>query len=277
MRVWNVELGLAVHVEAPNGRYIVIDLGSSQSVSPLRHLSGEDVGYLVITHPHLDHFSDILNFEIAKPNVLWRVHAYTDAEIMEGAQERDKLKFKKYCDVCTRYNGTLSPSESPATGEPFEGLTATVYSSSSCDKNNKNNFSGIVVLKLGNAKIVVCGDNEKESFQHLMLDMDFKEAVSGSYVLVAPHHGRESGYYKDFVSCVKPLITIISDTSKGTTSVTEKYGDDTIGFKVHNCVTSKDESRYCLTTRNDGNIDVTFGETDIPGYLGTLYIETHVR
>lgn len=25
MQVWNVELGLAIHIKAPNGKYIVID------------------------------------------------------------------------------------------------------------------------------------------------------------------------------------------------------------------------------------------------------------
>ena len=30
MKVWNVELGLAVHIKAPNGKYVVIDLGSTQ-------------------------------------------------------------------------------------------------------------------------------------------------------------------------------------------------------------------------------------------------------
>ena len=29
MKIWNVELGLAVHIKAPNGKYIVIDLGSN--------------------------------------------------------------------------------------------------------------------------------------------------------------------------------------------------------------------------------------------------------
>ena len=59
MKVWDVELGLAVHIQAPNGKYIVIDLGSKEGVSPLRRLYYENVGYMVITHPHHDHFSDI--------------------------------------------------------------------------------------------------------------------------------------------------------------------------------------------------------------------------
>jgi hypothetical protein len=44
MKIWNVELGLAVHIKAPNGKYIVIDLGSTSSVSPLQSLRGNDIG-----------------------------------------------------------------------------------------------------------------------------------------------------------------------------------------------------------------------------------------
>lgn len=104
----------------------------------------------------------------------------------------------------------------------------------------------------------------------------FKKAVENAYVLVAPHHGRESGYYNDFVSLVNPYITIISDTSKGDTSVTEKYANITKGYSVFNRLTFKNEQRKCLTTRNDGNIQVGFGEIDDPKYSGYLHIETHV-
>ena len=40
--------------------------------------------------------------------------------------------------------------------------------------------------------------------------------------------------------------------------------------------TLKNEQRKCLTTRNDGNIQVGFGEIDDPKYSGYLHIETHV-
>ena len=62
MKVWAVDLGLAVHVEAPNGRYIVIDLGSKDGVEPLKTLAQKRVGYMVITHPHHDHFRRIGHF-----------------------------------------------------------------------------------------------------------------------------------------------------------------------------------------------------------------------
>ena len=70
MTVWDVQLGLAIHVKAPNGKYIVIDLGTgTYNTSPLRKRMWDNIAYMVITHPHLDHISDILNFDINPPKI----------------------------------------------------------------------------------------------------------------------------------------------------------------------------------------------------------------
>ena len=276
MKIWNVELGLAVHIKAPNGRYIVIDLGSTNSTSPLLALNGKDVGYLVITHPHFDHFSDINNIKYIRPDVLWRCKSYTRSELLDGARESDKGKINRYCDFVDSYNGQLLPHQDPGTGTPFNGLKAELFQTSTCDKSNKNNFSAIVILKLGNAKIVVCGDNESESFEKLMAQSEFRDAIKDAWVLVAPHHGRESGYYPDFVNLVNPYITIISDTNKSETSAVSKYSSKSKGYKVNNKLSGEKEDRYCLTTRKDGNIEVIFGETDSYGYGGTLQINTNI-
>lgn len=275
MKVWAVDLGLAVHVEAPNGRYIVIDLGSKDGVSPLQALSGKDVGYMVITHPHHDHFSDIKNIDCAKPVVLWRVKTYTKDELLDGVRDSEIDDFMRYCDFEKTFNSKVSDDNKPSTGIPFGGLSARVLSTKQCDKRNKNNFSAIVVLQLGNAKVVVCGDNEKDSFDELMSNEDFKEAVAGAFVLVAPHHGRDSGFHEKYVELVKPYITIISDTKRGTTSVTEKYEAYTKGYNVHNMSSGYLEKRLCLTTRKDGNIKVVFGESENPQYLGRLNVYSH--
>ena len=139
MKVWDVELGLSIHVEAPNGKYIVIDLGSKYDVNPLKTLSGKEVGYMVITHPHHDHFSDIKNIDCARPSVLWRVRAYTREELIKGVRMEELDDFDRYCDFCESYTGTLQSKNDPTTTIPFDGLTADVFYTWDCDKVNKNN------------------------------------------------------------------------------------------------------------------------------------------
>lgn len=273
MKIWDVELGLAIHIEAPNGRYIVIDLGSKNGVSPISYLQGKDVGYMVITHPHYDHFSDVQNIGNARPRVLWRCKSYTFQELINEATTDKREIVNAYCTFVDSYTATITTPNNPETEYPFDGLTAEIFATNSCEKSNKNNFSAIVVLRLGNAKIVVCGDNEEKSLKYLMLSENFRSAVKNAWVLVAPHHGRESAYHDDFVSLVSPDITIISDTSKVSTSAADKYSEKSKGYDVYNCSTQEKKHRKCLTTRKDGNIIVRFGESDDPKYIGTLSVE----
>lgn len=274
MTVWDVQLGLAIHVKAPNGKYIVIDLGTgtpeSGNSSPLRKRMWDNIAYMIITHPHLDHISDILNFDTNAPKILQRAKSLTNEEVMRGVRDYDKAKFKKYCDINDRYNSPVKYDDENNTDYAgnYGGLEIQTFSTSACDHSNFNNFSIITVFKFSGVKVVVCGDNEKDSFDKLMKGNDFKNAVRNADVLVAPHHGRESAYHSEFVSLANPRITIISDTNKNDASAVNKYTQNSRGWKV------RGQERKCLTTRNDGNITVEFGESDDPNYSGALYIST---
>lgn len=269
--VWDVQLGLAIHVKAPNGKYIVIDLGTgTYNTSPLRKRMFDNIAYMIITHPHLDHISDILNFDINAPKILCRPPLLTNEEVMEGVRQCDRAKFEKYCQINDRYNSPVKYDDENYTGNPnnYGGLEIQTFSTSLCDHSNFNNFSMITVFQFSGIKVIVCGDNEKDSFDVLMRRSDFKDAVRNADVLVAPHHGRESAYHSDFVSLVNPRITIISDTTKSDASAVDKYTQRSRGWTV------RGEERKCLTTRNDGNITVEFGECNDPNYCGTLHITT---
>ncbi len=271
MTVWDVQLGLAIHVKAPNNKYIVIDLGTgTYNTSPLRKRMWDNIAYMVITHPHLDHISDILNFDINAPKILCRPPLLTNEEVMEGVRQCDRAKFEKYCQINDRYNSPVKYDDENYTGNlnNYGGLEIQTFSTSLCDHSNFNNFSMITVFQFSGIKVVVCGDNEKDSFDKLMKESDFKNVVRSADVLVAPHHGRESAYHSEFVSLVNPRITIISDTTKSDASAVDKYAQKSRGWKV------RGEERKCLTTRNDGNITVEFGESADPNYYGTLHITT---
>ena len=275
MTVYNVQLGLAVHIKAPNGKYIIIDLGTgvqgSGNESPLLKRLYDDIGYMIITHPHLDHIDDILNFDRNAPTTLNLATSITNEEVMSGVRECDKSKFTKYCEVNNRYSSPVSATTDPENPDNYGGLHIHVFKTSSCDKANFNNFSSVIVLELADCKIVVCGDNEKESLELLMKREAFKDVVKNADVLVAPHHGRESGFRDDFVSLVSPALTIISDTTKSDASAVDKYREKTRGWKVWDRNGNSSE-RFCLTTRSDGNVVVTFGESEDPNYSSILAV-----
>ena len=275
MTVYDVQLGLAVHVKAPNGKYIIIDLGTGSlgggNESPLLKRLHDDIGYMIITHPHLDHIDDILNFDRNTPTTLYRANSISNDEVMKDVRECDKPKFKKYCEINDRYSSPVSASTDPYNPDNYGGLLIKNFKTGACEKDNFNNFSSITVFRLASCKIVVCGDNEKKSLGILMNDASFKESVKDADVLIAPHHGRESGFHDSFVSLVNPAVTIISDTSKSDASAIDKYSKLTRGWKVWDR-NGNSSYRYCLTTRSDGNIRVIFGESDDPKFSGILQV-----
>lgn len=278
MKVWNVELGLAIHIKTPNGKYVVIDLGASKEVSPavelnkiMKYEPGSYVQYMILTHPHKDHFDDILHVNLVHPRVLCRVKDYSEEEIMQGAGN-EKEKFQAYCKFVNEYTSGVSDvdEDNPRKGSAMGGLFVTTFQAKKCDKENINNFSKVAILELGNAKIVVCGDPEIKALTELMGNNEFREKVKNSWVLVAPHHGRESSFLPEFVSLVNPYLTIVSDTSKCATSAADKYCSKSRGWMVTDKSSGQRDKRWCLTTRKDGNIEVTFGESDDAKYSGHL-------
>jgi len=273
MKIWDVELGLSIHIKTPNDKYIIIDLGRKDGQSPLQYLRGKEVGYMVITHPHRDHIDDIMNISIAKPKVLWRVKDYSRDELLSTARNyADRDVINRYCDFVDSYNCPVSTDERPSSGTPFDGLTAEVFHTNKCGKSNINNFSAITVIKLSSIKIVICGDNESASFNKLMENDSFKNCVQNADILIAAHHGRESGFHNEFVNLVSPRLTIVSDSINPDTTAVSRYSAKSKGWKVFD-KWGYSETRKCLTTRSDGNIEIVFGESSDPKYVNMLHVK----
>ena len=82
-------------------------------------------------------------------------------------------------------------------------------------KTNLNNHSIVTVIEYQGVKILSPGDNEPPSWEELLADVAFREAIRNTHVLVAPHHGRESGFHPGLFDHISPLLTIISDGKDG--------------------------------------------------------------
>ena len=85
---WNVEHGSAALIQTPNGQQIAIDLGAGAGFSPLQHMK-YGIGIhqpdkVIITHPHMDHIEDILDFDLLSPRNLMRPRQLTADDISIG-------------------------------------------------------------------------------------------------------------------------------------------------------------------------------------------------
>ena len=269
MVFWDVQHGNATYIKTPNGRHVVIDLGTGSykgknvSFSPLLHIKKrygvKNINFLRITHPHKDHISDILNFYELYPRTFSRPSGLTKDDVMKDVRKEDKPYYEKYFEIDEFYSAPLSEEDKLDKPENWGGaLFESFYPP--LDRTNINNCSHVTVIAYAQSKIIIPGDNEPSSWQELLKRVSFRNAIKNADILLAPHHGRESGWCKDLFEYFKPRLTIISDGRFGDTSATDRYSKVSTGWIVHKR-SGDDEKRYCVTTRNDGVIFVEFGFT----------------
>jgi len=281
---WDVQHGNASYIKSPNGRHIVIDLGTGsyanndQIFSPLLHLKNRynvaQLDYIIVTHPHLDHIDDILNFDYLSPIVFRRPSHLSKEDILSGVREEDRQKFDKYLEINNRYNeplGENNPND-PSIPDNYGGLIVNDFTSISCSTSNINDHSIVTVISYAGIKVIFSGDNELASFNELMENEQFVNVVKDADILLAPHHGRNSGYHNDFVSIVNPRLVIISDSHFCDTSAISRYVNKCRGWTVYKRDGSSEE-RKCLTTRNDGVITVNFGN----GSSNTPFLNVKIK
>lgn len=266
---WDVQHGNATYIKTPNGTHIVQDLGTgsygmdNKGFSPLLYLKNRwgvnRLDYVIITHPHRDHIADIMNLQQLSPRVLCRPRHLPKDSIMRNIRQEDRCLFEKYFEIDQLSSVKVPPSEDPELPENNGGVDIQVFSPCLCSTSNINNLSSVTVLSYANSKVILPGDNEPPSWKELLEKTNFKDAIRNADIFLAPHHGRESGYFSELFEYFVPKLTVISDGRFCDTSATNRYSKST-GWTVHHRSGEKEE-RYCVTTRNDGVIVVRLGYT----------------
>lgn len=278
--VWDVQHGNAIFIKTPNNKYIVIDMGvgnyskeDDEKFSPLEYLSKKcgikNLDLMIISHPHKDHIDDILNFDLVKPRQINKLNVGN--ELLDGARSSDEELFKKYITICNDYDRTVTNEESMNNPENTDGVETKVFRSNNFANTDYNNRSIITVITYGDFKIVIPGDNEKESLEDLLINNSgFKTIIEKADILVAPHHGRESGYLSAFVSHISPKLVIISDGKYKPTSANPKYSYNGSGMTTCNHSTHKVEERKMLTTNSDKEILINVNPVKNGNYNPTV-------
>ncbi len=273
---WDVQHGNAIFIDTPNKNFVV-DLGTgtyanNKEFSPLKHLNKkygiEQIDNVIISHQHRDHLDDIFNFDSVSPKVLTHPNHLTDSDIKEDNRNCDEEVIDKYLEIRRRYTGSVA--EDPKNPSNNGGVDIKFFLTKDCSKSNLNNHSLVLVIQYNSYKFLIPGDNESPSWNNLLDNDDFISAISGTNILFAPHHGRQNGYHSDLFSYISPQLTIISDGRFNDTSATSRYSSHSSGKRVERR-TASSETRYCVTTRNDGVVYNEVGlDVNSKRYLKTV-------
>lgn len=257
MTFFDVGHGSCAHIQTPNGKNILVDIGGSDDFSPAYHLAYvERIGILdalVITHPHEDHYHDIMNLERygIKPRVLSRTKSGFPIDRTK-LDEKDRDKVDYINAMNDSYTKAVEPDEDPFLACVNGGLKWQSFypDQSDRDREDPNTFSGIYVLTFGGRKIILTGDNNKEILERMVKNRDVANAVKNADFLLAPHHGRTTDFCSDFFELVNPAATIISDKC----CEHDSQVDSAEAYNNGRGIWLNGEARYVLTTRKDGNI-----------------------
>jgi competence protein ComEC len=219
MRVnfYNVEHGSCTHIITPTNKHFLVDIGSREDKSISAYIKscylgfGETIDWLVITHPHQDHIYDLLN--MFNYNIAPRIFSRPESafNVIPSSDNKTHVDIiNKVNNMNRSYIDKIDWSSSPLNQQYNGGVDIQIFypDEKFCTKEDLNTFSSIIILTFGSFKFVLTGDNPAAILKNMTL---FKTAIRDANVLLAPHHGRDSEFCKEFVTKVKPMLTVISD------------------------------------------------------------------
>lgn len=263
LQIFDVEHGACALLTADNGTRLMIDCGHNASTGwkPGTYLRQREIYHLdmlAVTNYDEDHVSGANDlFDMINVDWLWRNPSVSASQI-KSLKSEDGMGpgiERLVQEIQGNFSGPPSAIRSP---DPvFNGLTERkAYYNSFPLFDDENNLSFAVFLKCHGVGVMFTGDLESDGFTRLMKDnANFRRALGETHIFVAPHHGREGGCCEEALPFLSNVYYVaISD--KGYMHDTQ----ETLPFyyRMSKGGPYGNETRYVLTTRNDGEIIFNF-------------------
>lgn len=276
VRIWDVEHGACVTVQhvgasGERGRLAMIDCGSSDDWHPANHIAYVEgrsrLDYLFITNADRDHMSGLRGLADANVPIttLFRNRSYTAEDIRQIKLRSGPLgaDAQRYVELCSSHNSPVI--------EPFDqcmgGITAAVFSNDYPRFVDTNNLSLAVFIKFGQFKILFPGDLEKEGWLALLTQRAFRAELADTNVLLASHHGRDSGFCPQVFDYFTPDCVVISDkpimyeTQQTVPDYRNVLRPCGVNIRFAGGLPYARGKRHVLTTRRDGWIEFRVTES----------------
>lgn len=191
---------------------------------------GKSIFRFVLTHPDMDHMAGMYRLFEQEGSI--DVVNFWDTENNKPDPEKtgphyDPNDWEAYKKI------RKTDSENPRILNLYGGAKGQFYTEDGIsvlspakplvdecnDSGDWNNLSQVLRIDYGRSSVLLPGDAEEKAQKEIV--GNYGENLK-STILKAPHHGRESGFYKEFVENVHPDYTIIS-TGKKECDASNKY------------------------------------------------------
>lgn len=257
LKIFDVEHGSCSLLTCDDNTRLMLDCGHNGTTGwrPGQYLRGQGVSHLdmlAVTNYDEDHVSGIIDLtENVGIGWLWRNVGVETKHLKDiKAEDAMGVGIEHLCNLIENVftgSGTNYPS--------FSGLTRTSFYHSYPTFEDENNLSMVVLLECHGKGVLFTGDLEYEGWIEMLKRTDFVEALRETRVLIAPHHGRESGCCEEAMKLMSSLnYVVISD--KGYMYDTQK----TVPFYASYAKGGpfRGTERKVLTTRKDNRIGFSF-------------------
>jgi hypothetical protein len=256
------------------GPLAMIDSGDTKTWSPGRFirsvLGRTTLDYLFITNADQDHMSDLRGLSQAGVTVdtLIRNASYTGTtmraiKLGSGPLTGDA---EWYVGACDSFN---VPTSRPF-NECMNGIICETFCNPFPRFIDTNNLSLVVFVQYGGVTFLFPGDLERGGWLALLERPDFRTWLGRVSVLMASHHGRESGFCREVFDFCWPHAVVISDkpivhdTQRTVPDYRAVVRDDGV------IVRTTTKRRHVLTTRRDGSMQFEVNDSGL-AFIDTEY------
>ena len=263
--IFDVNHGFCAFVKSSTGCTLLIDLGKSDVFSPIDYILKHELsdavlhnGYkltkLIVTHPHDDHIENIASLKSKLAPAILQHQIYNwEAIKAPDAENSDYENLDLYAAWQGKYSEPVKTA--PDWGMQIQTFSLTPDEAYKLDKAKYvNNSSMVTIVSVKGTqfseKFVFGGDMEQAGWEALLKQEAFKKAVSGTDFYITPHHGHTSGFSTALYEAMgKPYLNLLSVHSRDE-HVDNRYSTSDYARGA----TIDGESRYMLSTRNDGSL-----------------------
>jgi hypothetical protein len=278
IRIFDVEHGACAMVGADGPPLAMIDCGHNETTGwrpgnfVRTRLGRTHVDYLLITNVDQDHISDLAN--------MTRSGISVGALLSNTLVSPETLRMIKLgCGPLTAdaetYLAMRTGFGPPGSGTPFHqamgGISLRQFCLDATLFDNTNDLSSVFFLSYGPFKMLFPGDLEKSGWRAHLANPEFRQELMTTTILVASHHGRESGFCPEVFNYLRPQAVVISDKSivHATQEMVPNYRQVVRDNGIQ--LINEADRRHVLTTRRDG--DMLFSILDA---IGNYTVTTRV-
>jgi competence protein ComEC len=265
--LWDVGHGLCVWIQTPNRHNHWIDCGKTDAFSPSEHVKKahgvNNLDYLIISHPDIDHIGDLPNLvnALGKPRTLSRNKTLPDDEKFQSGTLECQTVFK---ELDTTYTRSVEWKESPHNPEFNGGVEVKTGYNGFTEEMKGNNTSIVALYHYGGWLFACPGDIEDAGWRKLWTTKgaEFGPLITKSAwrVLVAPHHGRTSGYSEALMDDIKPHLVIVSDVV-GQSETDRRFRENPPGLSIKVAPETEIRLWKYLSTKGGGRVRFEIAST----------------